>query len=122
MRRDTRIRRDRPRLIEARSTWLAGALVAAIAASGSTTASGRAAAAGRTGKPSSAATDYRLHCAGCHGAGGQGGTGDDLRGLSDTPEAIAAVIANGQGKMPPFRRKLSAGQRRRLAVYVKGFK
>jgi mono/diheme cytochrome c family protein len=68
------------------------------------------------------AVTYRQYCSGCHGAKGQGGRGDDLRELSDTPEAIAGVITDGQGKMPPFRRKLTVEQVRRLARYVKGFR
>jgi mono/diheme cytochrome c family protein len=78
--------------------------------------------AGHPGGKGAPAVEYRRYCSGCHGVKGQGGRGADLRGLVDAPEAIAAVIADGQGKMPAFRRKLTFGQIRGLAIYVKRLK
>src|SRR5947209_1983956 len=64
----------------------------------------------------SAAAAFQRCCARCHGARGQGGSGADLRGLSDAPADIAAIITHGQGKMPPFGRTLTPSQIQSLAV------
>jgi mono/diheme cytochrome c family protein len=69
-----------------------------------------------------AARGFRRYCSPCHGTRGQGGRGADLRGLSDPPAAVAAIIANGQGRMPAFGRRLTPCEIRGLAVYVKGFR
>jgi mono/diheme cytochrome c family protein len=72
--------------------------------------------------PESPAKTFKLYCSGCHGAKGQGGAGANLQGLADSRAEIAAIITHGQGKMPAFGRRLTVGQIRRMAVYVKGFK
>ncbi len=75
-----------------------------------------------SGRGINPAITFQRRCSGCHGVRGQGGTGADLRRLSDPTPAIAAIIADGQGKMPPFRRRLTPRQIRSLAVYVKGLR
>jgi cytochrome c551 len=65
---------------------------------------------------------YELHCLGCHGARGEGPWGPNIQGLKCSVTEIAAVIANGQGKMPAFKGHLSEEQMTALAGYVKAFK
>jgi uncharacterized membrane protein len=76
---------------------------------------------------------FRRHCAKCHGAGG---TGRDARGLrGEIPDftdvswqgrrsdaQLLASILDGKGpEMPPWRGKVSEGQARGLARYVRAF-
>ena len=74
---------------------------------------------------------YRRHCASCHGVDGRSNTAkgretdaDDLttaKVQGKSIAAIAAVIRNGKGDMPGFRRKLTAAQINSVAQHVKGF-
>jgi mono/diheme cytochrome c family protein len=71
-------------------------------------------------------------CIGCHGADGSGNTpagkavkardlrGDDVQKQSDAD--LAAAIANGRGKMPPFKSSLSTQQIKDLVAYIRTFK
>jgi mono/diheme cytochrome c family protein len=72
--------------------------------------------------PESTERVYELHCLGCHGVRGEGPWGPNIQGLKGTVTDIAAVIANGQGKMPAFKGHLSEEQIAALAEYVKAFK
>ena len=65
---------------------------------------------------------YELHCLGCHGASGEGAWGSNIQGLKSSVTTIAAVIGNGQGKMPAFKGHLTPEQMTALAEYVKAFK
>ena len=68
-------------------------------------------------------------CAQCHGADGSGNTpvgkslkardlrSDDVQKQSD--DELAAVIADGKGKMPAFKSSLSAEQVRELVTYIR---
>jgi mono/diheme cytochrome c family protein len=56
-------------------------------------------------------------CAGCHGAGGGGGTGPDLRGEDDLGR-VKSQIESGGDQMPAFSGRLTAGQIDALAQYV----
>ena len=79
----------------------------------------------------STAALYRRHCASCHGVDGKSNTAkgretdaDDLttgKVQGKSIAAIAAVIRNGKGDMPGFRRKLTASQINSVAQHVKGF-
>jgi mono/diheme cytochrome c family protein len=53
------------------------------------------------GNPNSGAEVFADECAGCHGEGGQGGTGRRLVGSGLDAETVAATIAAGTGIMPP---------------------
>ena len=46
-------------------------------------------------------TLFERDCAGCHGAGGEGGTGPRLAGSGLDAATIAATIEQGAGIMPP---------------------
>jgi mono/diheme cytochrome c family protein len=60
---------------------------------------------------------YPRQCAACHGSGGEGGTGPDLRTWSGNLEETGRVIAEGVGAMPAFAHTLAPEQ---IAV-VAGF-
>ena len=46
---------------------------------------------------------YRRHCEVCHGDGGAGGaSGPALQNVAIGYEALARIVANGQGRMPPL--------------------
>lgn len=66
-----------------------------------------------------AAAIFSANCASCHGAGGEGGIGPDLRGLTDAA-LIEDQVSTGAGSMPPFGNKLSDDQISALATYVIG--
>jgi len=70
-----------------------------------------------------AAADYKAKCAMCHGADGMGKapmgsnlTGPDVQKMSDAD--LAAAIANGKGKMPAYKGKLTESQINDLAKYI----
>jgi mono/diheme cytochrome c family protein len=68
-------------------------------------------------------------CAGCHGADGSGNTpvgkslkARDLRSdevQKQPDDELAAVIADGKGKMPAYKNSLSAEQVRELVTYIR---
>lgn len=64
-----------------------------------------------------AATLYSANCGSCHGEGGAGGIGPDLRGLTDAA-LIEGQVSNGAGSMPPFANKLSEDEISAIATYV----
>lgn len=66
-----------------------------------------------------AAALYSANCGSCHGGGGEGGIGPDLRGLTDAA-LIESQVSTGAGSMPPFGNKLSADEISALATYVVG--
>ncbi len=64
---------------------------------------------------------YMQNCARCHGAFGQGKSGNPS--LQNTPfseEQIQQIIRNGRGEMPPFR-QFSADELKLLSGLVKQF-
>lgn len=75
-----------------------------------------------------AAELFSLHCAACHGVGGNGksyvaaqpGMPDvgDLTAPSSTPEERASILAEGRGAMPAFEKRLTTDQRNRLIDYI----
>ena len=74
-----------------------------------------------------AADVYKAKCAGCHGAdGSKSAMGSkplnsaDVQGMSAAD--LAAAIANGKGKMPAYKGKLTDAQISDLAAYVKTLK
>jgi cytochrome c oxidase cbb3-type subunit 3 len=70
---------------------------------------------------------YDTKCAQCHGKDGVAKPpGKGSRNFNDpayqsaaSEDAIAKVTADGRGKMPPYRAKLSAEQIRAVAAHVK---
>lgn len=64
---------------------------------------------------------FNSRCVACHGAGGAGGFGPDLRPVEAKGDAfIAQRIQKGSPKgMPPFEAQLSAAEVRNLVEYVK---
>jgi len=75
-----------------------------------------------------AAADYKAKCAMCHGADGSGkasmGTKDlgsaDIQKMSDAD--LTAAIANGKGKMPSYKGKLTDAQISDLVKYIRTLK
>ncbi len=71
-----------------------------------------------------AAALYKQRCAMCHGASGQPSATGKKMGAQDLAAShlsasdAAAIIANGKGKMPEYKSKLSAAQIDSLAKYV----
>jgi mono/diheme cytochrome c family protein len=53
------------------------------------------------GNPNQGAEVFADECAGCHGEGGEGGTGRRLVGTGLNAETVAATITEGTGIMPP---------------------
>lgn len=93
-------------------------LIAAVALLGVTTAFGEDAAA-----------LYKSKCASCHGADGSGQTTigksmklKDLRSEEVQKSDIKAVIADGKGKMPAYKAKLSAAEIDGLVAHIKSLK
>lgn len=80
--------------------------------------------------PSAAAADgagvYKMKCAACHGAEGQGKIGPALKGTSLSGDQIVAVLTKGdEAKKPPHKKPLnglSADDAKAVAEYVKGLK
>ncbi len=70
---------------------------------------------------------YQKKCAVCHGKDGKAATpmaqklgATDLTTVKASEADIAKVIADGKGKMTPFKGKLSDAEIQSLAKYVKG--
>lgn len=108
---------------------LAFALALGVAAS----ARGPRAGQGRMPTPINPAVTYSKNCATCHGNDGRSktvkGKLKHARDLTDarwqedaTDERIYNAIANGKGKMPAFKRKLTNEQIESLVSYVRGLK
>ncbi|HZT61288.1 MAG TPA: cytochrome c [Pyrinomonadaceae bacterium] len=84
--------------------------------------------------PINPAVTYEKNCATCHGKDGSARTfksrhHEHARDLTDpkwqtdvTDERIYNTIANGKGKMPAFKRKLTDEQITSLVAYVRGLK
>jgi cytochrome c6 len=83
------------------------------------------AVAGTSARASDAAALYQSKCKLCHGADGKGSPVGLKLGAKDlttsaAPEAeMAKVIAEGRGKMTPFKSKLSDEEISSLAKYVR---
>jgi mono/diheme cytochrome c family protein len=111
---------------------LAAALAAVVGAAAS--AAGGARGLGQTHTPINPAVTYAKNCATCHGKDGRARTFKSkhhvhARDLTDarwqeeaTDERIYNSIANGKGKMPAFKRKLTNEQIESLVAYVRGLK
>jgi mono/diheme cytochrome c family protein len=74
-----------------------------------------------------AAADYKAKCAGCHGADGSKSmmgakplSGADVQSMSDAD--LKAEIANGKGKMPAYKGKLTDEQIDDLVKYIRTLK
>jgi len=75
-----------------------------------------------------AAADYKAKCAMCHGADGSGkasmGTKDlgsaDIQKMSDAD--LTSAIADGKGKMPAYKGKLTDAQVSDLVKYIRTLK
>ncbi|RDI96008.1 tetratricopeptide repeat protein [Meiothermus sp. QL-1] len=63
---------------------------------------------------------YLAHCAACHGAEAQGGSGPRLRGnpVLRVPEAVREIVLKGRGQMPAV--PLGEGEMEALLAYLKG--
>jgi cytochrome c6 len=78
---------------------------------------------------SDAATTFKANCSSCHGVNGSADTpagkavhAKDLRSeeiKEKSASEIADVITKGNGKMPAFGSKLSSGDIKKLAAYVR---
>ena len=90
----------------------------------------QATAAGVNGAVSDGVTSprslYMQNCARCHGANGKAETAlgkkleaDDLTASTASTAKVIRTITNGRGKMPSFRKKLTATQIKSVAEYVK---
>lgn len=78
------------------------------------------------------ADTYKAKCASCHGADGKGQTAmgkamglkdlgsADVQGMSDAD--LAAVIANGKGKMPAYKGKLTDAEIGDMVKYIRTLK
>jgi cytochrome c6 len=76
-----------------------------------------------------AAADYKRMCAGCHGADGSGNTAmgrsfkmrdlrsGDVQKMHDSE--LSNIIANGKGKMPAYKAKLSEEKIEGLVRYIR---
>jgi cytochrome c6 len=74
-----------------------------------------------------AAGDYKAKCAGCHGADGSKSmmgakplSGAEVQAMSDAE--LTAEIADGKGKMPAYKGKLSDAQIKDLVGYIRTLK
>jgi mono/diheme cytochrome c family protein len=69
---------------------------------------------------------YKMKCAACHGAEGQGKIGPALKGTSLSADQIVAVLTKGdEAKKAPHKKPLnglSADDAKAVAEYVKGLK
>ena len=65
---------------------------------------------------------FRSNCAGCHGAGGEGGIGPALAGglarFGSTEEVVAFVSTGVPGRMPGFETRLSPDDIRAVTEFV----
>jgi mono/diheme cytochrome c family protein len=68
-----------------------------------------------------AKTLYSQKCAACHGPDGKAKRmgSPDISAVKATEGDIEKVIANGKGKMQPYKDKLTAEQIKDVATYVK---
>ena len=112
------------------STALAAALAFAV---GSAASARVRQGHGRTPTPINPAVTYARNCATCHGKDGRSktvkGKLKHARDLTDarwqtdaTDERIYNAIANGKGRMPAFKGKLTNEQIESLVSYVRGLK
>lgn len=62
---------------------------------------------------------YAELCAGCHGAGGEGGVGPALTGSEATPPEIIAAISQGAGAMPGFEARLDAPELEAVIAFTR---
>jgi mono/diheme cytochrome c family protein len=76
------------------------------------------------GEMSSPRSLYTQNCASCHGANGKAQTrlgkkldADDISGGTSASKTTR-VVTNGKGKMPSFKKRLSAAQIAQIAGYV----
>lgn len=74
-----------------------------------------------------AAANFETKCATCHGKDGKGHTklGErlalkDLAAFAGAEADVEKVITDGKGKMPAFKGRLTEGEIKELAAYVKG--
>jgi cytochrome c6 len=74
-----------------------------------------------------AAGDYKAKCAGCHGADGSKSmmgakplNGAEVQAMSDAD--LTSAIADGKGKMPAYKGKLSDAQIKDLVGYIRTLK
>jgi cytochrome c6 len=75
---------------------------------------------------------YKAKCVACHGADGKGetavGKANKVRDLgsadvqAQSDDAIAGLIGNGKGKMPPYAKSLKAEQIKDLVAYIRSLK
>ena len=92
-------------------------------------------AVGTAGRQSNvdASALYSKHCATCHGKDGRAKTFkakfNKARDLTDaqwqaevSDERLFNSVTQGRGKMPSFKKKLSAAQAESLVAYVRGLK
>lgn len=111
------------------------ALAAALALEAGVAAPARGArGGGQTPTPVNPAVTYSKNCATCHGKDGRANAfkakhRHHARDLTDarwqgevTDERIFNSIANGMGKMPAFKRKLTNEQIESPVTYVRGLK
>jgi mono/diheme cytochrome c family protein len=75
----------------------------------------------------SAADTYKASCAGCHGADGSKSmmgakplNGAEVQAMSDAD--LTGAIANGKGKMPAYKGKLTDAQISGLVKYIRTLK
>jgi mono/diheme cytochrome c family protein len=83
----------------------------------------------RAAAQDAAKQSFQVHCAMCHGPDGKGDTViGKSAGIPDlyaaavqqqSDEALAEVIANGKGVMPPFKNSLSGEQIHALVAHVR---
>lgn len=73
------------------------------------------------------AATFKARCAACHGPGGKGDTAmgkklgaKDLTTLKVSATHMEKDIANGEGKMPAFKDKLSTDEIKALVKYIQG--
>ncbi|HMD41844.1 MAG TPA: cytochrome c [Candidatus Acidoferrum sp.] len=73
------------------------------------------------------AATFKAKCAGCHGADGAGKDAMKTRDLGSadvqkqSDADLSGIIANGKGKMPPYK-TLSADQVKDLVSYIRSLK
>jgi mono/diheme cytochrome c family protein len=100
------------------SVFVAGAALLVI------TPGTNARSAGIVDEASSPRSLYTQNCASCHGANGKAQTrlgkkldADDISGGTSASKTTR-VVTNGKGKMPSFRKRLTAAQIAQIAGYV----
>ncbi|MBA3241182.1 MAG: cytochrome c [Acidobacteria bacterium] len=117
-----------------RAAFVAAALMsfAAVLADGATPRTGSSALPGQADTAAAAAL-YAKHCATCHGNDGRAktfkGKFKKTRDLTDaqwqaevSDERLFNSITQGRGKMPSFKKKLSAAQIESLVAHARGLK